>query len=165
LPAVRVKEFNYFDGKPVLSMREDVLNAKALNYESVQIGDVLYAAIDGVNTATKVITLKVSEFVKGVLPLEHMADHPLKVIPPKLTEVGKQIKVRVFAIDNRTIIFTKKDTFLKEKCPVFSSPAEIGKGEKLYGVVVGQTEYGFVVKSFGGVKGLLTFEEIKKSTS
>lgn len=31
--------------------------------------------------------------------------------------------------------------------------------------MVGQTEYGFVIKTFGGIKGLLTFDEIKKSSS
>lgn len=29
------------------------------------------------------------------------------------------------------------------------------------GVVVGQTEFGFVVRSFGNLKGLLTLEDVK----
>jgi len=165
IPTVRVKEFNYFDGKPVVSMREDVLSAIVLDYDSIKVGDTMFATIDGVNATTKAVNLKISDFVKGILPMEHMADHPVKVIPPKLTEVGKQIKVRVFAVDNRSIIFTKKDSFMKEKCPVFTSIDDVSKGDKLYGVVVGQVEYGFVIKTFGGVKGLLTFDEIKKSTT
>jgi ribosomal protein S1 len=146
-------------------MKEEVLTASVLNYDSVNVGDNTYATIESVNAVTKSVHLKISEFVKGVLTLEHMADHPLKVIPPKLTQIGKQIKVRVFAIDNRTILFTKKDTLMKEKVPIYSNPASLGKGDKVYGVVVGQTEYGFVLRSFGGVKGLLTFDDIKKSSS
>lgn len=30
---IRVKELNYFDGLPILSMREDVLNSAALDYD------------------------------------------------------------------------------------------------------------------------------------
>jgi len=146
-------------------MKEEVLTASVLNYDSVNVGDNTYATIESVNAVTKSVHLKISEFVKGVLTLEHMADHPLKVIPPKLTQIGKQIKVRVFAIENRTILFTKKDNLMKEKVPIYSNPASLGKGDKVYGVVVGQTEYGFVLRSFGGVKGLLTFDDIKKSSS
>ena len=146
-------------------MKEEVLTASVLNYDSVNVGDNTYATIESVNAVTKSVHLKISEFVKGVLTLEHMADHPLKVIPPKLTQIGKQIKVRVFAIENRTILFTKKDTLMKEKVPIYFNPASLGKGDKVYGVVVGQTEYGFVLRSFGGVKGLLTFDDIKKSSS
>lgn len=146
-------------------MKEEVLTASVLNYDSVNVGDNTYATIESVNAVTKSVHLKISEFVKGVLTLEHMADHPLKVIPPKLTQIGKQIKVRVFAIENRTILFTKKDTLMKEKVPIYSNPASLGKGDKVYGVVVGQSEYGFVLRSFGGVKGLLTFDDIKKSSS
>lgn len=99
IPNVRVKEFNFFDGRPILSMKEDVLSASALDYDSLKVGDTTYATIDSVNSQTKCLTLKISDFVKGILPLEHMAEHPLKVIPPKLTEIGKQIKVRIFSID------------------------------------------------------------------
>lgn len=125
LPNVRVKEFNYFDGRPILSMKEEVLNASALDYDSLKVGDVTYATIDSINPNGKSLTLKISEFVKGTLPIEHMADHPLKVIPPKLAEIGKQIKVRVFSVDQRSVVFTKKDTFLKDKCPVFTSSKDV----------------------------------------
>ncbi len=32
---------------------------------------------------------------------------------------------------------------------------------KIVGVVVTQNEHGYIVKSFGGIKGLLTFADIK----
>jgi ribosomal protein S1 len=164
IPAVRIKEFNFFDGRPVLSMKEDVLGAPVLDYNSLKVGETVFATIDSINPVTKSVTLKISDFVRGILPIEHMAEHPVKVIPPKLTEVGKQIKVRVFALEDRQLVFTKKDTLLKDKVTVFASSDAAKKGDKLYGVVVGKTEYGFVVRSFGGVKGLLTFEDVKKSS-
>lgn len=65
--------------------------------------------------------MKVNEFVKGRLYLEHMADLPLKIMPPKFTAVGKQIKVRVFSIDKKTryVEFTKKESLFKDKAPVY----------------------------------------------
>ena len=59
--------------------------------------------------------------MKGRLYLEHMADFPLKTMPPKFTKIGKEIKARVFNVDTegRYIEFTKKDTLMKEKTPVY----------------------------------------------
>ena len=50
-----------------------------------------------------------------------MSDLPLKTLPPKLVQVGKEIKVRIFYIDYKTryIEFTKKETLFKEKTPVY----------------------------------------------
>jgi len=50
-----------------------------------------------------------------------MADNAIKTMPPKFTEVGKEIRVRVLSIDSskRLIEFTKKDSFMKEDCPVY----------------------------------------------
>jgi hypothetical protein len=43
------------------------------------------ATIDEVNAKDHYVVLKVNDFVKGRLYIEHMADLPLKVLPPKLT--------------------------------------------------------------------------------
>lgn len=50
-----------------------------------------------------------------------MADHPVKVMPPKYKQIGKEIKVRVFSVnsEDRCIEFTKKETFFKTKTPVY----------------------------------------------
>lgn len=92
-----------------------------------------------------------------------MADYPLKVIPPKYKDMEKQIKVRVFNIESktRTLEFTKKETLMKQKVTAYQSYKEVSKGEKLYGIVVGENDHGYIIKSFGGIKGLLTFQDIK----
>ena len=107
--------------------------------------------------------MKLNDFVKGRLYLEHMADLPLKTLPPKLTQVGKEIKVRIFYIDYKTryIEFTKKETLFKEKTPVYQSYREADKGSKIVGIVVDETEHGYVIKSFEEIKGLLTFADMK----
>lgn len=94
------------------------------------------AHIDSVNEAKKIINLSLSDFVKGQLPLEHMADFPVKTIPSKFTQTGKQIKVRIFAVDERVITFTKKDSLMKHDVPLYPTLKAIKKGDKILGVAV-----------------------------
>jgi ribosomal protein S1 len=108
------------------------------------------------------VTLRLNDFVRGILRLEHMSDYPIKVIPPKFTQTEKQIKVRVFSIEDRTLMFTKKDSLMKHDVPIFKSINEVKTGDKIIGVVVAANEHGHIVKSFGDVKGLLTFGECKE---
>ena len=122
---IRVKEYNYFDAMPVLTMKQDVLKTSALDYSSVAVGEVHTATITAVNESKKQVTLSLNDFVKGTLSITHMADHPLKVMPPKFCQEGKQIKVRVFNVEKRAIEFTKKDSLMKDKAPVYSSITEV----------------------------------------
>lgn len=56
-----------------------------------------------------------------------MSDYPVKVIPPKFKQMNKQIKVRVFNLDpeERELEFTKKETLMSQKTPVFPSYKEV----------------------------------------
>jgi ribosomal protein S1 len=91
-----------------------------------------------VQTKDSYVLMKVNDFVKGRLYIEHMADLPLKMIPPKFTTIGKEIKVRVFSVDLKTryVEFTKKESFFKDKTPVYQSYKEAQKGSKIVVVVV-----------------------------
>ena len=145
-------------------MRDDIVKAEVFDYSQIVPGAFLQATVESA-TDRKSLILKVNSFVKGEMPLDHMAEMPVKMIPPKFS-VGKEIKVRVFSVDktSRQIIFTKKDSFMKEKCEIHDGSCEtITTGEKIMGVAVGQTEHGWVIRSFGNIKGLLTFTEIKEA--
>lgn len=160
---MKIKEINYFDGVPVLSTRDSVLASASLNYSMIKAGEFFTAKIEKVNLAKQYISLSVNQFVKGNLNIEHMADNALKVMPPKFQEVGKEISVRVLNVDSskRSLEFTKKDSLMKSDAPVFQSYKEVKKGDKVLGVVVAECEHGYVVKSFGNLKGLLTYEDVK----
>jgi ribosomal protein S1 len=92
-----------------------------MDYSSLEVGQFVNATIDSVNEVKKTVSLSLNDFVKGTLKLEHMADYPIKVIPPKFTQTGKQIKVRVFSVDERQVIFTKKDSLMKHDVPLYKS--------------------------------------------
>lgn len=51
---------------------------------------------------------------------------------------------------------------MKEDVPIYNSYLEVKKGDKIVGVIVAETKHGYVVRSFGGIKGLLTFEDVKE---
>ena len=161
---VRVKEYNYFDGLPLLSMMPSVVKSESLSYKTLAVGAFHTGTIESVvaDGAQKRVILKIGDFVKGTLPLEQMADHPLKVIPPKFTQLGKQIKVRVFSVNQRQVELTKKDSLMKESVPIYTSLSDLRAGMALHGVVVGSAEHGLVIKSFSGLKGLLRHDDVKE---
>ena len=167
LQSVKIKEINYFDGMPILSSRDSVLTSKSLNYDMIKPGDFFDAKIEKVDQNHQSVSLSINQFVKGKLNIEHMADNALKVVPPKFTEVGKEIRVRVLNVNSskRTLEFTKKDSLFKPDAPVYNSYKEVKKGDKIVGVVVAEAEHGYVLTSFGNVKGLLTFEDVKAKLS
>jgi ribosomal protein S1 len=93
-----------------------------------------------------------------------MGDNAIKQIPPKFLEVGKDMRVRVLSVNvsKRSLEFTKKDTLMKDDAIVYQSYKQVKKGDKVVGVVVGQNQYGFVISTFGAIKGLLNFEDVEE---
>lgn len=66
-------------------MRSQIVNTVAMDYSALEVGQFVNATIDSVNEPRKTVNLSLNEFVKGTLKLDHMADYPLKVVPPKFT--------------------------------------------------------------------------------
>ena len=93
-----------------------------------------------------------------------MADNAIKQMPPKFLEVGKDIRVRVLSVNpsKRSLEFTKKDSLMKDDAPVYQSYKEVRQGDKMVGVVVAHKEHGYVVRSFGNIKGLLNFDDVEE---
>ena len=61
------------------------------------VGEFVKTTIKAVGS--KGVTLSINDFIDGQLILEHMGEMPMKVIPPKYKQIGKEIKVRVFSVD------------------------------------------------------------------
>ena len=54
---------------------------------------------------------------------------------------------------------------MKHDVTIYKTIKEVKAGDKIVGVVVAANEHGHIVKSFGEVKGLLTFADIKNNSS
>ena len=161
---VKVKEINYFDSKPILSMRQSLLKTDTLSFDTVKVGQFFQAVIEKIVPEKNYIQLSINNFVKGNLHIEHMADNAIKQMPPKFLEVGKDIRVRVLSVNpsKRSLEFTKKDSLMKEDAPVYQSYKEVKNGDKLVGVIVALNAHGYVITSFGSIKGLLNFEDVEE---
>ena len=48
LPEVRVKEFNFFDGTPILSMLTSIVKSSSLDYKTLAVGQCLTGVIESV---------------------------------------------------------------------------------------------------------------------
>ena len=70
--------------------------------------------------------------------------------------------MRVFSVEGRSVTLTKKDSLMKEKVQVYGSMAEVSPGSSITGLVVASTEHGFVIRTFGGLKGLLRHDDVKE---
>ena len=61
------------------------------------------------------------------------------------------------------MVFTKKDSLMKHDIPIYDSLNKVTKNSEVHGVIVAQNDHGFIVKSFGEVKGLLSFADVKQN--
>ena len=59
-------------------MRSQILNSIALDYSQLTVGQFVSATIESVNDPKKQVVLRLNDFVKGVLKMDHMADHAIK---------------------------------------------------------------------------------------
>ena len=63
IPEVRVKEINWFDGLPVVTIRQGLLGAECLNYHQITIGQYVKAKVVKVDTVNKYVVFKINEFL------------------------------------------------------------------------------------------------------
>ena len=52
---MRVKEINYFDAVPYLTMRKETVGSAALDYASLEVGQFVNATIESVNEVRKTV--------------------------------------------------------------------------------------------------------------
>lgn len=79
---IKLKEMNYFDNTYIVSLREDILNEKYLNYNSIKAGMYLNGTISSIEN-NKFVVVKINEFVEGILYPIHMSSVSQTAIPKK----------------------------------------------------------------------------------
>ena len=134
-----------------------------MSYEDIKVGQYLDTKI--VKVMDDKIKVRLNRKIVGNLSIEQIQDQPTKQIPMKYQEVGKEIKVRVLSIDleRNWMEVTRKAALMQEKCPVYTSHKEVTIGDEFVGTVVAENQFGYIVKGFGQLKGLLTFDDLSKA--
>jgi len=90
---VIIKEYNYFDDKPIITTNISNLNQEFISYDTIKIGQILSCLIKHIDQNTIYVTI--NNYIKGIIPLIHITDYPLNKIPLKF-KLGQTIKARVF---------------------------------------------------------------------
>jgi hypothetical protein len=50
---------------------------------------------------------------------------------------------------------------MKHDVPLYPSLKAVKQGDRVVGVIVAQNDHGYIIRSFGELKGLLSFQETK----
>jgi rRNA biogenesis protein RRP5 len=183
----RIMSFNTFDGVVNLTFQTSVINQPYLSYEDIRVGDMVQGEIMMSNESFG-LKIKLSENIKGICPLLHMADMPLKTLKAARYLPGKQMKFRVLKVDAKAkkLVLTHKQSMVKSDLPLITSYEQAvrllypfgGKKKReendisdssafqavfAYGFVTSARDFGVIVEFFDGVHGLCSIKELRKS--
>jgi ribosomal protein S1 len=84
----------------------------------------------------------------------------------KLQKIGKQIKAKVYSVskEKKIVELTMKPTFMKKKEEyLMIDDEEAQPGKKFYGMIVGNNEFGYIIKFFNGILGFLQLKDVEES--
>jgi rRNA biogenesis protein RRP5 len=133
---VCVKEYNFFDDKPIVTTRKDFLDHSLTTWDNIQPGLLVNGSVKEIKSDS--IIVKLNDYITGKIPKEHLSDYPLSKIPKKFKN-GQSIKCRVFAFDRSTknLILTIKESLMDENVLLTGDIDKIREGEEIYVTYVG----------------------------
>ena len=155
---VIIKEYNYFDDKPIITTNISNLNQEFISYDTIKIGQFLSCLIKHIDQNTIYVTI--NNYIKGIIPLIHITDYPLNKIPLKF-KLGQTIKARVFLYNKETknLILTMKESLLSPEVKLYSNINEMKEGESVYVVYLGNGLYSHSNNIIGTLKNSKSIKE------
>ena len=128
---VVIKEYNYFDDKPIITSNIPKEGEEFISYETLKVGQFITGIIHHIDQNT--IFIKINNYIEGQIPLVHITDYPLNKMPLKF-KIGQKIKARVFSYnkDTKNLILTLKETLQSPETKLYSSIEEMHDGESVY---------------------------------
>ena len=157
IPKVMVKEYNFFDDKPMLTAKKESIDREFLTWKNLKVGKFLNGVIKEI-LSDKII-IKLNRFIEGILTREHITDFPLTKIPKKF-KIGQQVQARIFSFDysKKNIILTTKESYMDKNTKMTAELSELQEGEDLQLVYVGNNLF----QHTGNVVGkLMNYNKIK----
>ena len=137
---VVIKEYNYFDDKPIITSNIPKEGEEFISYETLKVGQFITGIIHHIDQNT--IFIKINNYIEGQIPLVHITDYPLNKMPLKF-KIGQKIKARVFSYnkDTKNLILTLKETLQSPETKLYSSIEEMHDGESVYVLYLGNGLY------------------------
>nr|XP_008104790.1 PREDICTED: protein RRP5 homolog isoform X2 [Anolis carolinensis] len=155
----RIIEYSLMDDMALLSLKQNIMDAPFLKYQDIHPGQVLEGTI--LTLKPFGMHVKLTEYIKGLVPCLHLADVPLKQPEKKYSE-GASVKCRVLVSipEARKIVLTLKKTLVNSKLPILASYEDAKPGLITHGFVVCAREFGCIVKFYNDIKGLVPKNEL-----
>ncbi|XP_060624305.2 protein RRP5 homolog isoform X1 [Anolis sagrei] len=155
----RIIEYSMMDEMALLSLKQTIMDAPFLKYQDIRPGQVLEGTV--LTLKPFGMHVKVTEYIKGLVPCLHLADVRLKQPEKKYSE-GASVKCRVLVSDAeaRKIVLTLKKTLVNSKLPILASYEDAKPGLITHGFVVCAREFGCIVKFYNDIKGLVPKNEL-----
>ena len=153
----RTMQYNAIDGISTISLQKSILEVDLLRYEDATPGQLVDATISEVADFGLLVAL--SEFIKAMCPLSHLADVKLSN-PNKKFKRGDVIPVRVLANNNRgsgrkQMLVTARKSLVKSRLPIVASYDEALVGTISHGVITALKDFGALVTFYNNVRGLV----------
>lgn len=160
----RAIKINPLEDLVLLSAKKNVLSMNYLNYDSIEVGQLVNGKIKGFITKNCGLNVELSEYVNGFIPRVHNSDIPLNE-PLLKMPVGKEVKCKVIKVDRneRKLILSTKKSLVKSKLPDIKAIDEnIQMNQVTLGIVASIKEFGLIVSFLNDVKALLPLNDIAK---
>jgi rRNA biogenesis protein RRP5 len=156
----RIIGLDYCNGMVHLSFQKSILTQPFLRYEDIHIGQRVKGHILRLdNTYGMLVSL--SETIRGLCPISHLADLGLKN-PQKKFKIGALITCRVLSVDpsNKKLLLTHKKTLVESNLePILTSYEFAKKNSIVHGYISKVQEFGCIVKFYGDVRGFVPSDD------
>ena len=155
---VIIKEYNYFDDKPIITTDIPKESDNFISYETMKVGQFITGVINHIDQ--KVIYITINNYIEGQIPLVHITDYPLNKMPLKF-KLGQKIKARIFSYnkDTKNLILTLKESLQSPEVKLYSDINEIHEGECIYVVYLGNGLYSHSNNIIGTLKNSKSVNE------
>ena len=155
---VVIKEYNFFDDKPIITTNISNSEQGFISYETIKVGDFVSCQIKHIDPKTLHVTI--NKYIQGKIPLVHITDYPLNKMPLKF-KLGQTIKARVFLYNKETknLILTMKESLLLPEVKLYSDLSEMKEGESVYVVYLGSGLYSHSNNIIGTLKNSKSVKE------
>ncbi|KAL1005879.1 hypothetical protein UPYG_G00065090 [Umbra pygmaea] len=156
----RIMDFSPLEQLHLVSLRRSIINAPYFRrYHDMHPGLIVEGKVMSLYPSG--IMVKVSDYVRGLVPHVHLADVILKK-PEKKYVVGMNIKCRVLSVDvqRKKLTLTRKRALLESTLPLFRTYEDARPGLVSHGFIVCIQNYGCIVRFYGDVKGLVPQNEL-----
>jgi rRNA biogenesis protein RRP5 len=163
----RIIDYNAMDGLFTVTLKESVLEEPFLRLEDVKAGQTVDGTIEDMPIKTEGIAgirLKLSENIRGFVPIDHVSDIKLKH-PERKYRLGMKVKARVLSVNSekRSIFLTMKKALLGSEVEPWTNFSKLAVADQSPGTITKIIPTGAWVQFYGNVRGFLPVREMSEA--